>query len=123
MKRVISPRSVLVVGMNIPAPLIWPPRPTEITRRIISIEHRVKISISTNCVSCISQYQGSEQFKGSLAETTHTLIISININNTICTADKSAVTVTDIYAWDVAIKSAGSDVADTDAFCRIEGFF
>lgn len=109
--------------MNIPAPLIWPPRPAEITRRVISIEHRAKISISTNCVSCISQYQGSEQFKGSLAETTHTLIISININNTICTADKSAVTVTDIYAWDVAIKSAGSDVADTDAFCRIEGFF
>lgn len=109
--------------MNIPAPLIWPPRPTEITRRIISIEHRVKISISTNCVSCISQYQGSEQFKGPLAETTHTLIISININNTIRTADKSAVTVTDIYAWDAAVKSAGSDVADTDAFCRIEGFF
>ncbi|EDQ3623832.1 hypothetical protein S459_004630 [Salmonella enterica subsp. diarizonae] len=96
MKRIIFPRTVQVVGMNIPSILIWPPRPAEITRRVISIEHRAKISISANCVSCISQYQGSEQLKGSLAETTCVLIISININYTIRTADKSAVTVTDI---------------------------
>ncbi|EHL42777.1 hypothetical protein SEEM710_12578, partial [Salmonella enterica subsp. enterica serovar Montevideo str. ATCC BAA710] len=47
----------------------------------------------------------------------------VNIDNTIRTADKSAVTVADIDARCAAVKSAGSYVADTDAFCRIEGFF
>ncbi|EJA79406.1 hypothetical protein SEEN978_09184 [Salmonella enterica subsp. enterica serovar Newport str. CVM 37978] len=54
---------------------------------------------------------------------THFGVIAVNIDNTIRTADKSAVTVADIDARCAAVKSTGSYATDTDAFCRIERFF
>lgn len=64
-----------------------------------------------------------EHVQPGVIDIAHFGVITVNIQYTIRTADKSAVTVADIDARCAAVKSAGSYVADTDAFCRIEGFF
>ncbi|EIW3133061.1 hypothetical protein MB920_003776 [Salmonella enterica] len=53
----------------------------------------------------------------------HFGVIAVNIDNAIRATDESTVTVADVYAWGTAVKSAVSDVANTHAFCRIQGFF
>ncbi|EOA6843212.1 hypothetical protein ACH8KY_001502 [Salmonella enterica subsp. enterica serovar Braenderup] len=53
----------------------------------------------------------------------HFGVIAVNIQYTICATDESTVTVADVYTGCAAVKSAGSDVANTDAFCRVERFF
>ncbi|EDR5919446.1 hypothetical protein QON05_003655 [Salmonella enterica] len=58
-----------------------------------------------------------------IVDITHFGVIAVNIQYAICATDESTITVADVYAWGAAVKSAGSDVANTDAFCRVQGFF
>ncbi|HCL5287852.1 TPA: hypothetical protein N2G35_002213 [Salmonella enterica] len=63
------------------------------------------------------------QVNTAAVDITHFGVIAVNIDNAIRATDESTITVTDIYRWCAAVKSAGSDVANTDAFCRVERFF
>lgn len=58
-----------------------------------------------------------------IVDIAHFGVIAVNIQYTIRTTNKSAVTVANIDARRAAVKSTGSYVTDTDAFCRIQGFF
>nr|WP_254676723.1 hypothetical protein [Salmonella enterica] len=64
-----------------------------------------------------------EHVQPGVIDIAHFEVIGVNINHAIRTADKSAVTVADVYTRCTTVKNAGSYVTDTDAFCRIEGFF
>lgn len=70
-------------------------------------------------VSCYAR----EHVQPGVIDIAHFGVIAVNIQYTIRTTNKSAVTVADIDARCAAVKSAGSYVTDTDAFCRIQGFF
>lgn len=61
--------------------------------------------------------------QAAIVDIAHFGVIAVNIQYTIRTTNKSAVAVADIDARCAAVKSAGSYVTDTDAFCRIERFF